>query len=107
VAHGGGFLPYYAGRVDRNFRNRPQMTPNIRQEPSAYMRRFFYDTVVYNVDMLEFLAHKVGATQIVLGGDYPVGEDNPAAFVRKAKLPATAKRLILGENAARLLGLSV
>jgi len=107
VAHGGGFLPYYAGRVDRNFRNRPQMTPNIKQEPSAYMRRLFYDTVVYNADMLEFLVHKVGPTQIVLGGDYPVGEDNPVAFVKGAKLSSAAKRMILGENAARLLGLAV
>jgi len=105
IAHGGGFLPYYAGRVDRNFRNRPHETPRISREPSEYMRRLFYDTVVYNVDMLEFLAHKVGPERIVLGGDYPVGEDDPVAFVRKAKLGAREKRMILGENAARLLGI--
>lgn len=107
IAHGGGFLPYYAGRVDRNFRNRPQMTPNINQEPSRYMRRFFYDTVVYNPDMLEFLARKVGPERIVLGADYPVGEDNAVEFVRTAKLPPEAKRMILGENAARLIGMKV
>jgi aminocarboxymuconate-semialdehyde decarboxylase len=106
IAHGGGFLPYYAGRVDRNFRNRPHETPLINREPSQYMRRLFYDTVVYNVDMLEFLARKVGPAQIVLGGDYPVGEDDPVAFVKKARLPAAAKRQILGENAARLLGIA-
>lgn len=106
IAHGGGFLPYYAGRVDRNFKVRPHETPNINKEPSEYMRRFFYDTVVYNVDMLEFLAHKVGPTQIVLGGDYPVGEDDPVAFVKSAKLSAEAKRMILGENAAKLLGIA-
>jgi len=106
IAHGGGFLPYYAGRVDRNFRNRPQETPKITKEPSQYMRRFFYDTVVYNVDMLEFLARKVGADHIVLGGDYPVGEDNPAAFVKGAKLSVAAKQMILGKNAANLLGIS-
>jgi aminocarboxymuconate-semialdehyde decarboxylase len=107
IAHGGGFLPYYAGRVDRNFRNRPHETPRIDREPSEYMRRLFYDTVVYNVDMLEFLAHKVGPGQIVLGGDYPVGEDDPVAFVERARLPVAAKRMILGENAARLLGIPV
>ena len=105
IAHGGGFLPYYAGRVDRNFRNRPHETPNINKEPSEYMRQFFYDTVIYNVDMLEFLAHKVGASQILLGGDYPVGEDNPVAFVNKADISPEAKRMILGENAAKLLGI--
>lgn len=106
IAHGGGFLPYYAGRVDRNFRIRPHETPNINKKPSEYMPRFFYDTVVYNVDMLEFLAQKVGPTQIVLGSDYPVGDDNPAAFVKGAKLSSQAKRMILGENAAKLLGIA-
>lgn len=51
-------------------------------------------------------ARKVGPTQIVLGGDYPVGEDNPAAFVKGAKLSSRAKRMILGENAAKLLGIA-
>ena len=69
------------------------------------MRQFFYDTVIYNPDMLEFLTHKVGATQILLGGDYPVGEDNPVAFVNSANISAEAKRMILGENAAKLLGI--
>ena len=107
VAHGGGFLPYYAGRVDRNFHNRPGETPNIHKTPSEYMRQFFYDTAVYNLDMLEFLVEKVGATQIVLGGDYPVGEDDPVAFIRDSKrISAETKRQILGENAARLLNIA-
>ncbi|MSQ51426.1 MAG: amidohydrolase [Betaproteobacteria bacterium] len=105
IAHGGGFLPYYAGRVDRNFRYRPHLTPKISKEPSQYMRRFFYDTVVYNVDMLEFLARKIGPDRIVLGSDYPVGEENMVAFVKGAKLSSAAKQMILGGNAARLLGL--
>jgi aminocarboxymuconate-semialdehyde decarboxylase len=105
IAHGGGFLPFYAGRVDRNFRARPDATPGIKKTPSEYMPRFFYDTVVYNVDQLEFLAHKVGPERIVMGGDYPVGEDDAVDFVKRAKLPQDAKRMILGENAARLLGL--
>ena len=105
IAHGGGFLPYYAGRVDRNFRYRPHLTPKISKEPSQYMRRFFYDTVVYNVDMLEFLARKVGTDRIVLGSDYPVGEENMVAFVKGAKLSSEEKKMILGGNAARLLGL--
>jgi aminocarboxymuconate-semialdehyde decarboxylase len=107
IAHGGGFLPYYAGRVDRNFRNRPEETPQARQEPSAYMRRFFYDTAVYNPDMLEFLVQKVGASQVFLGGDYPVGEDDPVGFVKRARgLSAATRRMILGGNAARFLGLA-
>lgn len=106
IAHGGGFLPFYSGRVDRNFENRPGETPNIGKKPSEYMRQFFYDTAVYNGDMLEFLARKVGAERIFLGGDYPVGEDDPVDFVNGAPgLSAEEKRMILGENAAKAFGI--
>ena len=40
MAHGGGFLPYYAGRVDRAFDIRPETRVNIDRKPSAYMRKF-------------------------------------------------------------------
>ena len=106
IAHGGGFLPYYAGRVDRNFRAQPDKTPNNDRCPSEYMPRFFYDSCVYDLDMLEFLARKVGTDRIVLGGDYPVGEDDPVSFVKRAKISSAAKNAIRGENAAKLLGLA-
>lgn len=107
IAHGGGFLPYYAGRVDRNFANRPHETENIHKPPSEYMRQFFYDSAVYNIDMLEFLSEKVGDSRIFLGGDYPVGEDDPVAFVRESKrLSEETKKKVLGENIAREFGLS-
>ncbi len=108
IAHGGGFLPYYAGRVDRAFAVRPETRANIKREPSAYMKRFYYDTCVYNRDMLSFLAGKVGAGRIVMGSDYPVflKDPDPVGFVRKARgLTADQRRNILGGTAARLLKL--
>jgi aminocarboxymuconate-semialdehyde decarboxylase len=106
VAHGGGFLPYYAGRVDRNYVSRPEETKKINKKPSEYMRQFYYDTAVYSTEMLEFLSQKVGPAQILLGADYPVGEDDPVAFVDSARLSAEAKSMILGGNAAKLLGIA-
>lgn len=108
MAHGGGFLPYYAGRVDRAFVIRPETRANIDREPSAYMKRFYYDTCVYNADMLAFLAKKVGAGHIVMGSDYPVffKEPDPVGFVKKVRgLNAAQRRGILGGTAARLLKL--
>ena len=107
IAHGGGYLPYYAGRVDRNYEEKAFTRVNMTKSPSQYMREhFWYDTSVYNVDMLEFLAKKVGAARIVMGSDYPSGEDDPVAFVRKAKgLSPEEQEDILGRTAARLLGI--
>jgi aminocarboxymuconate-semialdehyde decarboxylase len=109
IAHGGGFLPFYAGRVDRNYVDKAFTRVNMTKSPSDYMREnFWYDTCVYNLDQLEYLVRKVGASRIVLGSDYPVGEDFPVDFVRKARgLSAASKAAILGGNAAKLLGLSI
>ena len=106
VAHGGGYLPFYTGRVDRNYIEKAFTRVNMTQSPSDYLRgHFWYDTSVYNVDMLEFLVRKVGASRIVMGSDYPSGEDDPVAFVRKAKgLSGQEQEDILGRTAAKLLG---
>ncbi|OGA44311.1 MAG: hypothetical protein A3G25_12255 [Betaproteobacteria bacterium RIFCSPLOWO2_12_FULL_63_13] len=109
IAHGGGYLPFYAGRVDRNFFGKGFTRVNMSKSPSEYMRgHFWYDSCVYNVDMLENLVRKVGAPRIVLGSDYPVGESDPIGFVRRARgLSAADKEDILGRTAAKLLGLSI
>ena len=109
VAHGGGYLPYAPGRVDRNYEDKAHTRVNMKRSPSEYMKRsFWYDTSVYNIDMLEVLVRKVGASRIVMGSDYPSGEDDPVTFVRKARnLSSEEKADILGRNGARLLGLRI
>ncbi len=109
IAHGGGYLPYYAGRADRNYEEKPYTRINMSKSPSDYMREhFWYDSCVYNVDMLEFLARKVGVSRVVMGSDYPVGEADPVGFVMKARgLTSEDQADILGRNAAKLLGLAL
>lgn len=109
IAHGGGYLPVYPGRVDRNWHDKPALRYGQAKTPSGYMRSsFFYDSCVYDADTFAILAKKVGAGRIVLGSDYPVGEDDPVGFIRRSKaLSAADKERILSKNAARLLGLSV
>jgi aminocarboxymuconate-semialdehyde decarboxylase len=108
VGHGGGYLPFYAGRVDRNYIEKPATRLNMTKSPSQYMKMFSYDSCVYNVDMLEYLVKKVGAGRVVMGSDYPVGEKDPVGFVRKSRsISAADKAKILWKNAARLLRLSL
>lgn len=110
VSHGGGYLPYYAGRSDRSFHSRPEARANIDKEPSAYMRRFFYDSVVFDRDMLAFLVKKVGAGQVMMGTDYPRGEVelDPVGFVGKTReLSKEVKERIMSRNAAKLFRIAV
>jgi aminocarboxymuconate-semialdehyde decarboxylase len=109
VAHGGGFSPYYAGRLDRNYYDKPYLRLKMSGSPSEYLRNsFYYDTCVYNPEMLDTLVDKVGPSRIILGSDYPVGEEDPVGFVKNSKkLSAKDKEDILQNNAAKMLGISI
>jgi aminocarboxymuconate-semialdehyde decarboxylase len=106
VAHGGGYLPFYAGRHDNE--HRYGRSPQLKGEFSSYLPRFFYDTVLFNPDMLEFLVRKVPAGHVMLASDYPFAEKRPVEYVRRAKkIGRKEQDAILGANAARLFGISV
>jgi len=106
MAHGGGYFPHNMGRLDRNVTNRPDSMKNISKKPSAYLRSFYYDTCLYNDDILAALIKAVGADRIVMGSDYPVGEADPVGFVEHC--PGITKAdvdMIVGGTAAKILGL--
>jgi len=107
IAHGGGYLPYYAGRQDNAYRSGRDGC-SLKGSFSSYIRKFHYETVVFNPDMLDFLATKVSAKNIVMGTDYPFGETDPISFIRKTKKISRAQQDgILGKNAARLLKIKI
>ncbi len=110
IAHGGGYLPYYAGRTDKAYESRPETRKNITRQPSDYLSRFFYDTVVFDRDVLELLVKKASAKQIMMGTDYPRGEieEDPIGFIRKSKnLTRSNKDRVMGLNAAKLFKLKI
>ncbi|MBI0537291.1 amidohydrolase [Roseomonas sp. KE2513] len=103
VSHGGGFLPHYCGRLDRNVTNMPASARNISRRPSDYLRDFHYDTCVYEPGVLGALARVVGVDRLLMGSDYPVGEADPLGFLRRAEGFTEADRAAMaGGNAARL-----
>lgn len=61
IAHGGGFLPYYAGRFDHAWKSRPEMRKLCPQPPSAYLRRLWYDTCAFDPVLIARLIETVGA----------------------------------------------
>jgi aminocarboxymuconate-semialdehyde decarboxylase len=82
IAHGGGFLPHYYGRMDRNAVERPQTIKHLKKSPSQYLKHFYYDSCVYGPSIMKALIDSVGAERIVLGSDFPVGDADGLAALR-------------------------
>jgi len=106
LVHGGGYTSLAMGRMDHAHEVRPEAQEFIRQAPSDYVRRFYYDTITHSVPALEFLIESVGLDRIVMGTDYPadMGSADPVAWVREIKsLSAADKKKILEDNVKPLL----
>jgi aminocarboxymuconate-semialdehyde decarboxylase len=106
VAHGGGFIAHYWARMDHAWRARPDCRTIIKNPPSSYLEKFYFDSITFDPEMLQRLIDKFGADHVVLGTDYPydMGEEDPLGLIKQVKrLPKAARDLIQGGNAARLL----
>ena len=108
VAHGGGFLPSYAGRMDHAYYARADVREGLPLPPGEYLKRFYFDTMVFEPDQLKFLIDKYGSDHILLGTDYPydMGEDDPLGLIAQVPgLDEEALAEITGGNAIELLKL--
>jgi aminocarboxymuconate-semialdehyde decarboxylase len=106
VAHGGGYMPGYWGRMDHGWRARADCSQLCRQQPSSYLRRLWLDTLVFDRDQLDSLVRTHGADRLCLGTDYPFDMAEPEPLAFHAHLDERDQAKVLGLNAAALLGLS-
>jgi aminocarboxymuconate-semialdehyde decarboxylase len=104
--HGGGFLPYHLGRFDKEFATGKGVRPaQATHPPSTYLKNLYFDTLVYNIDTLEYLRRKVGNDRLMLGTDYPytLGDWLAGEKVQALDCSTEDKEAILHNNAKRLL----
>jgi aminocarboxymuconate-semialdehyde decarboxylase len=106
LVHGGGFVPYQAGRWVHGWKVRPEPQVHLKQSPEPWIDRFYYDTILHAKPQLEFLVDSVGASRVLLGSDYPydMGTGECVRQVRALSIPDADKAKVLGGMAAGLLG---
>lgn len=106
ASHGGGTLPYLAGRLDICFDNMPACRAKISRRPSEYLRQVYYDSVVHRQDVLELCIAVGGVDRVLYGSDYPhnIG-DMKGCLARVDALPPDQRKAVRGGNAKRIFKL--
>ncbi|CAM5205611.1 Aminocarboxymuconate-semialdehyde decarboxylase OS=Castellaniella defragrans OX=75697 GN=HNR28_002256 PE=4 SV=1 [Castellaniella defragrans] len=79
LAHGGGFTPYQVGRLIHGHKVRAEAHKNTRTSPKDLIRRFYFDSLVFEPKALRYLIDLVGADRICIGTDAPfdMGDEHP------------------------------
>lgn len=102
LSHGGGTFPYLTGRFDCMHERMDRVAQGdvAQQAPSAYLRRFYYDTILHDPAILRWLAERVSTDRIALGSDYsfPPADLDPVRTVRDAGFTAAEFKAIVEDN---------
>jgi len=107
-SHGGGFLGSYSPRSDAVCANiKDRCTVPLKKRPTEYLRQMYYDSIVFTPEAMRHLIAEVGVSQIMLGTDAPFPWNRTAVDHVLATPGASDddKRAMLGETAAKLLGI--
>jgi aminocarboxymuconate-semialdehyde decarboxylase len=106
-SHGGGTMSILMPRLVHAWNMFPKAKESLKESPAAIARRFYYDELVFDAEAVRFLVKQFGASQILVGTDYPfaLGEANPLGLLEKAAFDVATMTAITSGNAKRFLGL--
>jgi len=107
AVHGGGYLAAYPGRIDHAWGARSDAHGELPHPPTSYLKKIYFDSVVFTPHQLAELVRLYGADHIIMGTDYPfdMADYDPIGHVAAAGLDEAAFAAVAGGNAKRLLGL--
>lgn len=99
--HGGGLLPYQAGRIDKNTK------VALPRPPSAYLRRCYVDTVAPQALTLQTAVTYYGEDHVLFGTDYPCWNPDAAlATLGEAGFDEAVTERICSQNVQQVFGLA-
>jgi aminocarboxymuconate-semialdehyde decarboxylase len=105
LAHGGGFVPYQIGRLVHGHKVRGETRARSASSPLDLLRRFYFDSVVFEPQALRFLVDLVGAERVFLGTDAPfdMGDETPLKTLADASGLSGAQRAQVAGGTARAM----
>ncbi len=105
LAHGGGALLALRGRLNHAHSFQPQARARLKQSPIESLKRFYFDTLTHDPELLRYLIEFAGADHVLLGSDYPfdMGVARPAEIAGSLGLATADEMKILSGNAQRLM----
>ena len=109
AAHGGGYLPSYSSRSEQCQTAFPNLCKPLQKRPTEYLKQLFYDSVLFTPEDMRHLIAVVGASQVVVGTDYPTFW-NRTPVDRILGVPGLndeERVQIFGNTAAKLLKIGV
>ncbi len=105
LVHGGGYLPFQFGRLQRSWELNPAVSEVAKRSPREYLDNFVFDTIVYERAALDFLIESVGRERVIFGTDVPFVIADLIALDAADSLDPETRRLVLEDNPARVYGL--
>ena len=114
-AHVGGALPMLPGRYGFGYELRKDTSfgpwePDVMtQPPASYIAQLYLDTVSLHPPAVQCAVDTVGVDHVVFGSDFPpvpIPLKRSVDVVHQLKISKEDKQKILGDTAAKLLGLS-
>jgi aminocarboxymuconate-semialdehyde decarboxylase len=106
-SHGGGTMSILMPRLVHAWNVFSKAKESLSESPATVARRFYYDELVFDSEAVKFLIKQFGASQIVVGTDYPfaLGDMTPMKTLENAALDVATLTAITSSNAKRFLGL--
>jgi aminocarboxymuconate-semialdehyde decarboxylase len=106
-SHGGGAMAMLLPRLVHAWQMTPKAKEALKESPAATARRFFYDHLVFDPAAARLLIERFGASQIMVGSDYPfvMGDRDPVGALERLELDEDAHYAVSAGNARRFLGL--
>ena len=106
-SHGGGAMAMLLPRLVHAWKMTPKARELLAESPAVSARRFYYDQLVFDPAAVRLLIERFGASQILVGSDYPfaMGDPDPVASLEGVGLDEATRFAVSAGNARRFLAL--